>query len=513
MGAGFRSTAGRYALAPLCIALAVVLQIAVVGRVAAMSPAIPAIHPTGLFQVCIVAAAWFGGAGPGLLAALLGTLVLPRLIEMNYPLVAGFFDLPRFVAFAITGLAVGWGTTFWRRAEAALRRSEQELRRARDELEAKVQEQTAELQRSEAVLTRAQQLSQTGSFSWNPSTRELVWSEEMFRIYGYSRATKPTPQLGLERLHPDDRARALRTLERAEVDGNDIELEYRLLLPDGAVRYLRLAARTVREESGGIEIVGAVMDVTDRMHAEEALRKAQGELAHITRVMTMGELATSIAHEINQPLAAIAANAEACLNWLAATPPHLERGRESVVSIVRDANRAGDIIRRIRALTQKAGIQKVPVDLNDAIREVMVLAESEARRQGVTLRTELADDLPPVVGDRIQLQQVVLNLVINGVEAMSAAADRPRQLLVGSRRHESDHVLVEVQDSGIGIERENLDKIFESFYTTKPQGMGMGLAISRSIVENHGGTLRAVPHDGAGMTFELELPAAGATVR
>jgi len=422
-------------------------------------------------------------------------------------LLAGFFDLPRFLAFTFTGLAVGWGVTRWRRAEAALRGRELELRQARADLEAKVLEQTAELRRSEAVLARAQQLSQTGSFSWKPSTREMLWSEEMFRIYGYGRTTPPTFELGVQRLHPEDRLRVKDAFDRAARDGHDFELEHRLLMPDGAVRFIRSATRAVRDESGGIEFVGAVMDVTERTHAEEALQKAQGELAHVTRVMTMGELAASIAHEISQPLAAIGANAEACLNWLAGTTPRLEEARESVSSIVRDGNRAGDIIRRIRALTQKAGTQKAPVDLNDAIREVMALTESEARRHGVTLQTDLAEDLPRVVGDRIQLQQVVLNLVINGVEAMSSVVDRPRRLLVGSRSSESDHVLVAVQDSGIGIERQSVDKIFESFYTTKPQGMGMGLAISRSIVENHGGTLRAVRNDGPGMRFELALPA------
>jgi len=504
---GLRFTALRYALALLCVALVVAVQIAFIGPVPASSQVVPLIHPTGLFQAGVVAAAWFGGVGPGLLAALLATLVMPRLIEMNYPLLAGVFDLPRFLAFTFTGLAVGWGITRWRRAEAALRGRELELRQARAQLEAKVLEQTVELRRSEAVLARAQQLSQTGSFSWKPSTREMLWSEEMFRIYGYGRTTPPTFELGVQRLHPEDHLRVKDAFDRAARDGHDFELEHRLLMPDGSVRFIRSATRAVRDESGGIEFVGAVMDVTERTHAEEALQKAQGELAHATRVMTMGELAASIAHEINQPLAAIAANAEACLNWLAGTTPRLEEARESVSSIVRDGNRAGDIIRRIRALTQKAGTQKAPVDLNDAIREVMALAESEVRRHGVTLQTDLAEDLPPVVGDRIQLQQVVLNLVINGAEAMSSVVDRPRQLLVGSRRSESDHVLVAVQDCGIGIERQGVDKIFESFYTTKPQGMGMGLAISRSIVENHGGTLRAVSNDGPGMTFELALPA------
>jgi PAS domain S-box-containing protein len=345
------STALRYALAPACVAVALLLQIAVIGPsfpVWSSSP--PPIHPTGLFQACIVAAAWFGGAGPGFLAALLATLVLPLLLTMNYPLIAGFFDLPRFVAFVITGLAVGWGTTFRRRAEAALRLGELELRKARNEFEMKVLERTARLRRSEALLAEAQQLSQTGSFGWKVSTGEILWSEETFRIFRYDRTTKPTMELALQRVHPEDVALVQQTLEHASQDGNDFEHECRLLMPDGSVKYVQVVAHAVRDGVGSIEFVGAVMDVTERKQAEEGLRRAQVDLAHVTRVMTMGELAASIAHEINQPLAGIVANGGACLRWLAGAAPNLDEARESVSRIIRDGNRASDIIKRIRAL-------------------------------------------------------------------------------------------------------------------------------------------------------------------
>ena len=510
-----RSAVLRYVLAPLCVGVAVGLHLSMIGGVPPWSDAAPLIHPTGLFQILIVAAAWYGGAGPGFVAALLATLILPRLIAMNYPLIAGFFDLPRFVAFAITGLAVGWGTTSRRRAEAALRRSERELRKARDELEVKVLEQTAELGRSEALLAEAQKLSRTGSFLWKVSKNEIVLSEETSRIFGYGRTATPILAPGLQqspmaralqRIHPDDAARVIETLERASTQGKDFDYECRLLLPGGAVASVHVVARALRDESGGLEYIGALMDITGRKRAEEALRKAQAELAHAARVMTMGELAASIAHEISQPLGAIAANGEACRYWLAGPTPNLDGARDTVSAIVDDANRAGDIIKRIRALVQKAETQKVRLDINDAIREVVALAEGEARRHGVTLRTELADDLPHVVGDRVQLQQVALNLMMNGVEAMASVADRPRHLLVRSCRHDADQVAVAVQDAGVGIDLEHLERIFDTFYTTKPQGMGMGLAISRSIVENHGGTLRAVPNDGPGMTFQFALP-------
>src|SRR5262249_44543589 len=206
-------------------------------------------------------------------------------------------------------------------------------------------------------------------------------------------------------------------------------------------------------------------------------------------------------------LGAIVANADAGQRWLAGAAPNLDQARESIGLIMSDANRAADIIKRIRALIKKTDTEKTALDIDEAIREVIALAEGEARRNSVALRTELADDLPPVVGDRVQLQQVVLNLVMNAIEAMSSVADRPRHLLIRSCRHESDQVLVALQDSGVGIEPESLKKIFDTFYTTKPQGIGMGLAIARSIIENHGGRLWAVLNDGPGMTFQFALPA------
>jgi len=222
--------------------------------------------------------------------------------------------------------------------------------------------------------------------------------------------------------------------------------------------------------------------------------------------MTMGELTTSIAHEINQPLAAVVTNANACLRWLAGPIPNLGEAREAVARITRDGNRASDVIGRIRALVKKSGTEKARLDLNEAIQEVVGLVQSEIQKSGVALQMELATDLPQILGNRVQLQQVILNLVMNGIEAMDTVTDRPRELLIRSRRHGSDQVVVAVQDSGIGIDRQNLEKIFNAFYTTKSQGMGMGLAISRSIIENHGGRLWAVANDGSGVTFEFALP-------
>ncbi len=242
-----------------------------------------------------------------------------------------------------------------------------------------------------------------------------------------------------------------------------------------------------------------------RRRAEAALREAQAELAHVTRAMTMGELKASIAHEINQPLAAVVANANACLRWLAGAVPNLDEAREAVGRIVRDGNRASDVIGRIRALFKKSDDEKALLDMNEVIHEVVGLIQSEIQKNGVALGMALALGLPRVMGDRVQLQQVILNLVMNGIEAMSAVTDRPRDLVIRSDPYESDKVLIAVQDSGIGLNPESLDHLFAAFFTTKSKGMGMGLAISRSIVENHGGRLWAVPNNGPGATFQFTL--------
>jgi signal transduction histidine kinase len=243
----------------------------------------------------------------------------------------------------------------------------------------------------------------------------------------------------------------------------------------------------------------------DQRRAEEALRRSQAEMAHVTRVMTMGELAASIAHEINQPLSAIVNNGSACLRWLAGDSPNVDEAREAAQDIIREGNRAGEVITRIRAFLRKSETEKAPIDINQTIRDVVILMRNEAEGKGVMLQMDLATDLPHVLGDRVQLQQVILNLVMNGIEAMTSVTDGARELRISSRKHEADKVLVAVEDSGLGIDSANLDKIFDAFYTTKSQGLGMGLAISRSIVEDHGGQLWALTTNGNGTTFQFTL--------
>jgi PAS domain S-box-containing protein len=247
-------------------------------------------------------------------------------------------------------------------------------------------------------------------------------------------------------------------------------------------------------------------DITKRKRAEEALREAEAELAHVTRLTTMGELAASIAHEVNQPLAAIVTNGSACLRMLSGESPDLNEVREAVADMIRDGKRASEVIARIRALFKKQQAQKAPLAINEVIEEALVLTRSAVERNGVLLRPDLGDDLPPILGDRVQLQQVVLNLIVNAIEAMSSVTDRPRQLRVVSHREGANKVLVAVRDSGSGLDPANIDRFFDAFYTTKPGGIGMGLSISRSIIEAHGGRLWAVPNEGPGATFQFALP-------
>ena len=388
------------------------------------------------------------------------------------------------------------------------------VQRALREAEERIGPSRAEeaLRRSEAYLAEAQKLSHTGSFGWDVSSGKIYWSQETFCIFEYDPPTEPTLELVFHRTHPEDRALVRQAIDRVSNERKDFDLEHRLLMPNGSVKYLRVVGRPSKDESGCFEFVGAVTDITERKRAEEelrqkeaSLREAQTELAHVSRVTTMGELAASIAHEVNQPLAGIATNANAGLHWLAGELPNLEEAREAFRRIIRDGNRAGEVISRMRALFKKARTATEWLDINEAIEEVVILTQSEVRRKTVALRMELAADLPPVMGDRVQLQQVVMNLILNAIEAMSTVEDRERDLLISTRPGEGDEVCVAVQDSGIGLDPKNVERIFDAFHTTKPGGLGMGLSISRSIVESHGGRLWAVSNDGPGATFQFTL--------
>jgi C4-dicarboxylate-specific signal transduction histidine kinase len=383
-----------------------------------------------------------------------------------------------------------------------------EQKRVAAALERRVAERTSqltgvneELRRSQAYLAEAQRLSHTGTFGWRVPTGEIIWSEETFRILQYDRTTKPTIELVLQRVHPEDAALVKQTIERASLDGEDFDREYRLVMPDGSVKYVHVVAHALSDESGGIDFVGAMTDTTESKRAAEA----QADLAHVSRVTIMGELTASLAHEVKQPIAAAATNASTCLRWLAGETPNIEEARAAAMRIVKDAKRAGEIISRVRLLFEKGTPQRESIDVNEVIREMIVLLHGEATRYSISVRAELATDLRQVMGDRLQLQQVLMNLIMNGIDAMKDV-DGTRELNIKSRRAENEQVLVSVSDTGAGLPPQRADQIFNAFFTTKPHGTGMGLRISRSIIESHGGRLWAADNSPRGASFCFTLP-------
>ena len=368
----------------------------------------------------------------------------------------------------------------------------------------RLQDLYATLQQSEAYLAEAQRLSKTGSFGWSVSTGEVRWSDETFRIFQYDRTTKPTVELILKRVHPEDAVHVKHTIESASTNGKDFEDEYRLLMPDNSIKYVHVVAHALSDKSGEI-VLGAVMDVTERKRAEEALHEAQANLARVSRVTTMGELTASLAHEIRQPIAAAVTNARTCLRWLGRDQPDVAEAREAASRIVNDVTRAADIIGSISLLFKKGALQRELVDVNELIREMIVLLRSEANRYSISIRTELAEELPKVMADRIQLQQVFMNLMLNGIDAIKGTADGG-ELTIKSEIGDGQ-LLISVSDTGVGLPPEQADQIFKAFFTTKDNGTGMGLPISRSIIESHGGCLWATGVPGSGATFRFTLPA------
>jgi PAS domain S-box-containing protein len=371
----------------------------------------------------------------------------------------------------------------------------------------------AALKRSEVFLAEGQRLSSTGSFSWRVATDEITWSEQLYCIYEFEVGVPVTLDLIRTRVHPED----VSLLEKMKMvdqagEGGEFEWQYRLLMPDHSIKYMHAVAHATRDQDGQLEYIAAVQDVTERRRSEEALDKARAELAHVARVMSLGTLTASIAHELNQPLSGIVTNASTCMRMLATDPPNVDGARETARRTIRDGNRASEVVARLRALFTKKQATAESVDLNDATREVIALSLSELQRSRVILRHEFADDLPVATGDRVQLQQVILNLLRNALEAMSTVDDRPRELLIRTERDEGDQVRLSVKDAGVGFTPHVADTLFEAFYTTKNDGMGIGLSISRSIIEAHHGRLWVTLNDGPGATFSFAIPSSRESV-
>jgi PAS domain S-box-containing protein len=368
------------------------------------------------------------------------------------------------------------------------------------------------LRRSEAFLAEGQRLSQMGSFAWRVATDEVTWSEQLYRIYELPIGVPVTLEVIRTRVHPEDLSLLEKMVDQARNGGNDFEWQYRLVMPDGSIKYLHAVAHAVRDQDGQLEYIAAVSDVTARRLSEEARDKARSELAHVARVTSLGALAASIAHEVNQPLSGIITNASTCLRMLSADPPDVDGACETARRTIRDGNRASDVITRLRALFGKKEPTTELVDLNAATRDVIALSLSELQRSRVVLDLELADELPAVAGDRVQVQQVILNLLLNASEAMNGVDGRPRQLTIRTERDGGDGVRLTVQDVGVGFEPQALNSLFEAFYTTKISGMGIGLSVSRSIIESHHGRIWAAPNDGPGATFAFSIPCASEVI-
>jgi PAS domain S-box-containing protein len=373
----------------------------------------------------------------------------------------------------------------------------------------------AALRQTEAYLEEAQRLSHTGSWAWNIARRENVhWSQEQYRLFGLDpKGDSSSFEKASQRIHLEDRGAFDKAVEQAIRERSDFEVDFRTVLPDGSTKYIRSVGHPVFSASGElVEFVGTGMDITERRQAEkerERLRQVEADLAHITRATTMGELTASLAHEINQPITAAATDARTCLRWLAREQPDLGEAREAAARMVNAVTRAADIVSRLRQLFKKGAPHTDLVDVSEVIQEMVVVLRSEASRHSVSILTELSEDLPRVVADRVQLQQVLMNLMLNGIEAMQDAKTE-RQLTIRSLVAEPGQLLISVTDTGVGVPREQADQIFNAFFSTKAQGTGMGLSISRSIVESHGGRLWATSNSGRGATFNFTLPTAGA---
>src|SRR5439155_4748483 len=475
------------------------------------------------FYAAVVASAWIG-TGPGCLSVILSVVAVQYFFT---PPAWGFEVLPEDVPFMSAFIVCAVMSLAW---SAQRKRTERALEQARASLEMTVEQRTAELRnanaalqvevaerqateaelrRSETLLAQGQKLSQTASWTLQPANGEMRWSAELFDMLGIDRATAvPSFRLFKDSLHPDDLPRFDAALALAIEGSTNFSCEVRIVVNDGSTKHVHALGEVNVNAVRGKEVIGTLMDLTDRKRTEQALHDAEADLARTMRLATVAELAASIAHEINQPLAAIVVNGSACLRSLARRPAAVGDAREAASCIVADGTRAGEVIARIRGLLSKQGPQHIPLDINRVIGDVLDLSRGTTERQEIAIHTELAGSLPSVLGDPVELQQVLVNLVTNAAEAMTEVTDRARELTIRSRIDKGEFVLVTVEDTGSGMDPAELDHVFDSFYTTKADGIGVGLSISRSIIEAHGGQLSASPVEPHGACFGFTVPVA-----
>jgi signal transduction histidine kinase len=504
----------KYAIAVLSVIAALIL------------PRWPPLHleaaPASLFYCAVMLGGWFGGFGPGYLATALSTFAFYYyFLPPIYSLAAKPEEIPRLIVFAGASFIVATLSAAQRSATESLRVARdnligtvQELQKTNDALRAEtmVRNKAEEkLRRSEGYLAEAQRLSHTGSWASIPAMNEIKYfSEECYRMLGFDpQPGPPRYEEFFQRVHPGDQNKLKTAIETAGREKVEFDLDYQVILPGGQIRDIHVLGHPVFSPSGDlVEYVGTVMDVTERRRAEEErekLRQAQADLAHVSRVTTMGELTASLAHEIKQPIAAAITDANTCLRWLARDEPDLEEARAAAKRVVKDATRASEIVSHVRLLFKKGASERELVDVNEVIQEMIVLLHSETTRYLIAVRAELAADLPEVMGDRVQLQQVLMNLILNGIEAMRET-DGIRELAIKSHSAENGHLLISVSDTGVGLPPQQAEQIFNAFFTTKLHGTGMGLSISRSIIESHEGRLWAAANSPRGASFFITLP-------
>jgi two-component system sensor kinase FixL len=509
----------RYGLAVASVALVAALTTGPLGHLLFPEPPERFVHGVTFLYAAGVFSAWLGGVGPGLLAALLAVLVVDYFITPPLYWISLDFDFfLRAAVFALSALLVGWLSVRRRRMEDALRLS-------RDQLELRVQERTADLTRSNeqlqreiAARTRAEEtlreqaalldLTHDTVFVRDENDVITYWNRGAEELYGWTKAEAvgTVSHVHMQTVFPAPLKEIMGVLTRTGRWEGELVHTRR----DGTTVIVASRWALLRAAPGQpAAVLETNNDITERKRAEDALRHAQTELAHITRVTTLGELAASIAHEINQPLGAIVADASACLNWLAADRPPLDLVRESLAAVVDDGNRAAEVLTRIRALLARSAVPRQPCQLAEVVGDVLPIVRPELGRHGIALEMALASDLPPVLGDLIQLQQVFLNLLLNAAEAERDVPPARRRVTVRATREaraDGPWAVIAVEDAGVGLPDPDAAHLFDPFYTTKPGGLGMGLSISRSIVDRHGGRLWATANPDHGATFHIALP-------